>query len=316
MSDERSLAGTKGAWLTHGALLVVQVAFASQAVEGKLAMMPREAGGGGVDPWALALTRMAGGALFFQTFSWLAGAKWRSPTTGREKAQLLGLSLLGIVLNQTLFLMGLRTTTSVSAALLSVLIPVFTAALSVAFRVERSSARLWLGLAISVAGVLHLTGVRSVDRGAVLVTVNSLCYSAYLVLARNLVRRLGAFTVVTWAFTFGALVFAPFAAPSLVRDVPGWTGKSWVLVAWVLAVPTIVAYVTNAWALARATPSLVTVYIFMQPVLAALLAWAQLGQPVTTTLVVAGALIVLGVSLVATRRIAITGASARTSPRG
>ena len=144
-------------------------------------------------------------------------------------------------------------------------IPVFTAALSVAFRVERSSSRLWLGLAISVAGVLHLTGVRSVDRGAVLVTINSLCYSAYLVLARNLVRRLGAFTVVTWAFTFGALVFAPFAAPSLVRDVPGWTGKSWVLVAWVLAVPTIVAYVTNAWALARATPSLVTVYIFTPP---------------------------------------------------
>jgi drug/metabolite transporter (DMT)-like permease len=285
---------TQSAWRTHGALLLVQVAFATQAVEGKLAMVPRALGGGGVDPWALSLTRMVGGAVFFQLFAWLSG--WRTPTSARDKWQLLGLSLLGIVLNQTLFLMGLRTTTSVSAALLSVLIPVFTAVLSVAFRVEKSSARLWIGLAISVAGVLHLTGVRSVDHGAVLVVINSLCYSAYLVLARNLVRRLGAFTVVTWAFTFGALVFAPFAAPSLLHDLPGWNERSWALVGWVLAMPTIVAYIANAWALGRATPSLVTVYIFMQPPLAALLAWAQLGQPVTSTLVVAGVLIIAGVS--------------------
>lgn len=303
------------AWATHAALLIVQLAFASQAVEGKLAMTARDAGGGGVDPWALALTRMVGGALFFQGFSSVVG--WRTPTTGTDKAKLFGLSLLGIVLNQTLFLVGLRTTTSVSAALISVLIPVFTAALAVAFRVERSSARLWVGLAISVAGVLHLTGVRAVDRGAVLVVVNSLCYSLYLVLARNLVRRLGAFTVVTWAFTFGALAFAPFALPSLVRDAPEWTGRSWALVLWVLAMPTIVAYVANAWALGRATPSLVTVYIFLQPPLAALLAWAQLGQPVSRTVLFAGALIVVGVSIVASRRAEpVTGASRRTSPRG
>lgn len=309
------MSAAKGPWRTHAALLVVQLAFASQAVEGKLAMIPRTQGGGGVDPWALSLTRMLGGALFFQMFSRVVG--WRSPTSWRDKAQLLGLSLLGIVLNQTLFLVGLRTTTSVSAALLSVLIPVFTAALSVAFLVEKSSARLWLGLGVSILGVLHLTGIRSVDHGAVLVTLNSLCYSAYLVLARGLVQRLGAFTVVMWAFTFGAFVFAPFAGPSLVRDLPEWSARSWALVAWVVAVPTIVAYVANAWALGRATPSLVTVYIFLQPPLTALLAWAQLGQALTRTLVVAAMLIVAGVLLVVTRRATpLTAVAERTSLPG
>lgn len=305
----------KSPWRTHAALLIVQLAFASQAVEGKLAMAPRAAGGGGVDPWALSLTRMLGGALFFQAFSWAVG--WRMATSTRDKVQLFGLSLIGIVLNQTLFLVGLRTTTSVSAALLSALIPVFTVALSVAFLVEKSSTRLWLGLAISILGVLHLTGIRAVDHGAVLVTLNSLCYSAYLVLARGLVRRLGAFTVVMWTFTFGALVFAPFAAPSLVRDLPEWSVRSWVLVAWVVAVPTIVAYMANTWALGRATPSLVTVYIFLQPPLTALLAWVQLGWPVTRTLVVAALLIVAGVLLVVTRRtLPLTVAAARTSLPG
>ncbi len=54
---------------THAALFVVQVAFAVGAVEGKLAMRPTSGAGHageGVDPFALAMARMLGAAVFFQ----------------------------------------------------------------------------------------------------------------------------------------------------------------------------------------------------------------------------------------------------------
>ena len=56
-------------------------------------------------------------------------------------------------------------------------------------------------------------------------------------------------------------------------------------------------------ALGRSGPTLVTIYIYMQPVIAALLAWAQLGQPLTPRLVTAAAFIVAGVAIVVSRPI-------------
>ncbi len=311
-----------GAYRTHLALAVVQIAFASQAVEGKIVMSPSALGGEAVAPVALAMTRMAGAALFFLVVTRVArpgrAASWRTrtPTTARDHLALAGLSVLGIVLNQTLFLLGLRLTTPVSAALLSVTIPVFTAALAVLSRVERPSARLGVGLVLALFGVLWLVGVRSVDRGALLVSINAVCYSTYIVSARSVIRRLGALTVVTWIFVWGALLFAPVGAPALVRDVVHWSPRAWAFVAYILLMPTIVAYSCNAWALGRSSPTLVTIYIYAQPVLAALLAWVQLGQPLSARLAFAAALILAGVGVVATRPARASSPSPRTSPRG
>ncbi len=294
-------------WKIHASLWVVQIAFASQAVEGKVAMASIASGGGGVHPVALAMTRMLGAAIFFVAFTRARRARGLSargalaPTTLRDKLVIAGLSVIGISLNQTLFLVGLRQTSSTAAALLSVTIPVFTAALAVAMRIEKVSTKLVGGLALAVVGVVWLTGVRAIDRGAAIVTVNSLSYSLYLVLSRRVIQRLGALTVVTWLFVFGALSFAPLGVPALVANAPTWTSKSIMFVAYIVAMPTIVAYLCNAWALARTTPSLVTIYISVQPLLAALLAWVQLGQALTSRLAVAGSFILAGVALVVTR---------------
>ncbi len=293
----------KDAWKTHAALWIVQLAFASQAVEGKVAMADFAQGGAGIDPVALAMARMTGAAVFFVVFTSARGVL--AKTTTRDKLAIAGLSVLGITLNQTLFLVGLRLTSSTAAALLSVTIPVFTAGIAAAMRVERISTVLALGLGLAVVGVLCLTGVSSIDRGAAIVTVNSLSYSSYLVLSRKLIQKVGALTVVTWLFVFGAFSFAPIGVPALVSNVPHWTARSVGFVAYIVAAPTIVAYLANAWALGRSSPSLVTIYVSVQPLLAALLAWVQLGTPLTERLVVAAAFILAGVALVVTRPVSV-----------
>jgi len=292
-------------WKTHVSLWVVQVAFASQAVEGKVAMADVAAGGGGIGPLALAMARMLGAAAFFVAFTRSRGLLTK--TTAHDKLVLAGLSVLGITLNQALFLVGLHRTSPTAAALLSVTIPVFTATLAVALRIERASTAMVGGLMLALVGVLWLTGIRAVDRGAATVTVNALCYSTYLVLSRRSIQRLGALTVVTWLFVFGALSFMPLGMPALIASVPQWTARSYALVAYIVVVPTIVAYLCNAWALGRSTPSLVTIYVSVQPLLTALLSWLQLGQPLTLRLVVAGAFILAGVALVVTRPVSVSG---------
>lgn len=288
-----------GTWRVHAALVVVQVAFASQTVEGKIAMGPRESGGEGVAPAALAMMRMGGAALAFFALTQAFGL--RNKTTWRDHLTLAGLSVIGISLNQTLFLIGLRSTTPLSAALLSVTIPVFTAVLSVVFRVEKPSVRLAIGFVLALAGVLWLTGVSSVDRGALIVSINSLSYSAYLVLSRRTVQRLGAWTLVTWIFVWGALLFAPYGVPVLIHEAPTWSARGWMFIGYILLMPTLVAYLANAWALGKSSPTLVTIYIYLQPLIAGTLAWVQLGTPLSGRAAIAGALILAGVAVVATR---------------
>lgn len=294
-----------GRWATHAALLVVQVAFGSQAVEGKIAMMPRALGGGGLAPEGIAMARMIGAALFFQALGLVlrdGSERSRSRLGLRDHGWLIVLALLGIAINQTLFLLGLRMTTALSASLLAVSIPVFTALLAVAFRHERASGRLWVGVALALAGALRLTGVRAIDHGAALVLVNSISYSLYLVLGRGVIQRLGAFVVMRWIFTWGAILFLPVGLWPLVHDLGSITPLAAGLLAYIIAMPTIVAYAANAWALGRSSATLVTIYIYMQPLIAASLAYVQLGQPVAPHAAVAGVLILMGVTLVATRR--------------
>ena len=87
-----------------------------------------------------------------------------------------------------------------------------------------------------------------------------------------------------------------------MRGALTWNAHTWALVAVIVVVPTIVAYSANAWALGRSSPTLVTVYVYLQPLLTAVLQWLQLGENVTTRAVVAAALIFAGVIVIATRR--------------
>ena len=304
------LTPSPGAWATHAALLLVQVAFASQAVEAKVAMAPRALGGEEIFPESLAMTRMLGGALFFHAFSYARGLH-AFAISRRDHLALLGLSVIGISANQTLFLLGLRWTTPFAGSLLTATIPIFTAFFAVVFGREKLVGRTVLGLGFGLFGVLFLTGIGSVDRGAIFVALNSFGYAAYVVLSRNVIIRVGAVRSVVWLFTYGALMFAPIGAPALISQLPAITPRGWMYIAYILAMPTIIAYSFNAWALARSSATLVSVYIYLQPLIAGTLAWVQLGQGVSRRAAVAAVAIVAGLAVVASRQGAARGVSSR-----
>lgn len=293
-------------------------------------MLPSGEGGEGIAPETVAMVRMIGGALFFQALELSFSRRARDARTvdrpgegrdaadpsGAEKsrlpwsihARLAGFALLGVAVNQALFLTGLRLSTPFAVSLLGATIPVLAAALAIVSRREPASWRTGGGLALALAGVLWLIGVGpggrtfSLDVGAVLVALNSLSYAAYVVFSRRLVIELGSVRFIAWVFTYGALFFAPVGMPALAAGIGGISARGGLLLAYIVVFPTLLAYGLNAWALARTSPSMVTIYIYLQPLIAALLARVQLGQGVSPRAGTSALLILGGVAVATLKR--------------
>ncbi len=280
----------------HAALLLVQLAFGSLPIEGKLAMSPPF----NVSPEALAMVRIVGGALVFVPAYLFSRAP--KVETLRDRGVLVLLAIFGVALNQALFLRGLSRTSPVSATLLVATIPVFTALVAILAGRDRMNARTAVGLALAVFGVVVLSNFAVPRAGDAMVLMNAASYAIYVVFSKSALARHGTLAVMAWVFGAATILFAPIGAAALVRDVPHWSMGAYALVAYIVLVPTVLAYGVNAWALGRATPTLVTIYIYIQPLVVIALSALQLGQTPAPESLFGGLFILAGVTTVALRR--------------
>ena len=273
--------------------------FATWPIVGKVALKV-------VPSVALVAFRVAGAALAFILIGALRGRI--GSIQKRDWPLLIASSLLGVVLNQWLFVKGLSLTSVINATLLGTLIPVFTLLVSIALRTDRVSLRRIIGICLAAAGVLYLIGPERAEfssatrLGDLLIVTNSLCYGAYIVISKDLMKRYSALTVITWIFIVGSVATVPFGAMSVshapLADV---RPAIWLAIVYIVLVPTVGAYYLNAWALGRVAPSTVAVYIYLQPLIAFSLAPLLLGEKLSWRTLVAASLIFAGV-LVVTRR--------------
>jgi drug/metabolite transporter (DMT)-like permease len=273
--------------------------FATWPIVGKIALRA-------VPSVALVALRVAGAALAFILLGAIRGRVGRIQR--RDWPLLVASSLLGVVLNQWLFVKGLSLTTVINATLLGTTIPIFTLLVSIALRTDRASLRRILGILLSAGGVVYLMGPGSVEfssatrLGDLLIVTNSLCYGTYIAISKDLMTRYSALTVITWIFIVGSIATMPVGAIS-ISHVPlaSVSATVWLAIAYIVVVPTVGAYYLNAWALGRVAPSTVAVYIYLQPLIAFSLAPLLLGEKLNWRTIVAAVLIFAGV-LVVTRR--------------
>jgi drug/metabolite transporter (DMT)-like permease len=282
----------------HVALLAVQVIFGTWPILGKIALRALPSTG-------LVAIRVGGAAFAFLL---LLGARRRVDVPRRaDLARLALYSLLGVVLNQFLYIKGLSLSTAVNAALINASIPVFTLVVGALLGYERLSARAALGTLVAAAGVVYLIDPLRADLtggtmlGNLLLVANTLCYGAYLAVSQDVFRRYGALTAMTWLFAIGSLAAVPFGGYHLAQSgVQGVGTEVWLVLVYTVLIQTVGAYYLNAWALERVTPSTVAVYIYLQPLFAFALAPLFLGAEERLGLRhgVAAALIFAGVAVV------------------
>lgn len=281
----------------HAALLLVQVAFGTLPIEGKIVMSAPY----NVAPHALAMMRILGGAgVFVLAYALTPSAP--KVSSWRDRLTLAVLAIFGVALNQALFLYGLSRTSPVSATLLIATIPVFTSLFAVLAGRDRMTLRTGLGLGLAVFGVVVLSGFAVPATGDTFVLLNAASYAVYMVFSKSSLARHGTLAAMAWIFGAATILFAPIGGLVLVHDVQHWTLEAFGYVAFVVLVPTVLAYGVNAWALARATPTLVTIYIYFQPLVVLVLSAVQLHQTPKIASLIGGLFILAGVTTVAMRK--------------
>jgi len=294
MSSSSSLAERTIA--PHLALILVQIMFGTWPIFGKIVLRS-------MSSTSLVGLRICGAAIVFTLLQPKLGELRRLPK--RVILWLVLSSLLGVVANQLLYVKGLSLTTVINATLLSTTIPVFTLAVSIALGHDRSTLRNIAGIGLAVAGVVYLVDPfrasfsAQTTLGNILVIGNSLCYGAYIAVSRDLVKRYGALNVISWLFIIAAVVALPLSAYAWSVDSLGSVSiGAWITLIYVILIPTVGAYYLNAWALTLVAPSIVAIYIYLQPLMAFGLAPLVLGEDWNSRTLVACALIFAGVAVV------------------
>jgi drug/metabolite transporter (DMT)-like permease len=275
----------------HAALLTVALLFTANYLISKLGMKE-------LSPLSFAWLRVAGSAALL----WLVARGETLPRESRRRVVLF--AVLGVAINQTLFLSGLAFTTIQVAAILITSIPVFAAGAAIALGRERASASRIGGIALACAGALLVVGLEGLHGtgrsllGAVMILANCLAYALYLVLSKPDMAHLSARALVARMFALGTVLMLPVAAVPLWREQ--WAAispRAWLALALVIVGPTVAAYLLQAWALRYADSSVVASYTYVQPVLATILGAVFLGERVRPVVVLAGVMIFAGVWL-------------------
>jgi drug/metabolite transporter (DMT)-like permease len=284
----------------HLALIAVQVLFATWPIVGKIALRT-------VPSVALVGFRVAGAALTLLILARVSGTFQKIETA--DWPLVIASSLLGLVFNQLLFTKGLSLTTAINATLLSTTIPISTLLVGVVLGTDRATLRRLLGIALAAAGVIYLIGPGRAEfssgtrTGDALIVSNSLCYGAYIAVSKNLMKHYHPLTVITWIFVIGCVITVPAAAISLAHvSLSTISGRVWLAILYIIVLPTAGAYYLNGWALARVPPSTVAVYIYLQPLIAFVIAPIILGESLSFHAVIASLLIFAGVLVVTRRR--------------
>jgi drug/metabolite transporter (DMT)-like permease len=223
----------------------------------------------------------------------------------KDFLMLLKCAVFGVAANMLLFFKGLAITTPINAAILMVTTPLFVAFFSFFLLNEKVTKLKVIGLCFGVFGaILLLLGPSQSFNsttlwGDLMVMTNAIIYAYYLIIAKPLLHKYSPLTVIKWTFFFGGLLVIPFGFTEL-KEVQ-WQAipnSIWSAIIFLIIGATFITYVLNAWALRNANATLVGAYIYLQPVLATIIAVSMGKDSLTLPKVLFSLLIFTGVYLV------------------
>ncbi len=211
--------------------------------------------------------------------------------TLKDKMILLGGAFFGMSFNQLMFLLGLETTSTIDAAIISSLVPVFVMILAAFILHEPITGKKAMGVAIGMAGALLIvfssrgsSQGSSSTTGIILSTVAGISYAVYLIINRTVVTRYSPVTISKWMFLFAAILMLPFGAKSLIQS-PAMTTAAplsvYLRLGFIILGPTFLSYLLVPISLKFIRPTTVSMYNYLQPLVASSIAIA-IGQDILT----------------------------------
>ncbi len=257
-------------------------------------------------PSAFILLRVMG-ALFLFSFSYFIFFFQKIELKDILRFAICG--LFGVAINQLFFFEGLNLTTPINAAIVMTTNPILVMLLSFIIVKEAISFKKILGITLGFIGASTLIlSDGAIDlssnnsTGNLFVFINATSYGLYLVIVKPLLNKYHPLTVLFYVFAFGLLFVLPFGYDDLTIVKWGTIPVNIYLeIIFVVVCTTFIAYLLNSSALKTLTASTVSIYIYLQPILASLFAIFLGADFLDEKKIIASVLIFSGVYLVSIR---------------
>jgi len=284
----------------HILLFIVNLIYAGNYTVAKIAMPVY------IAPEAFIVIRASVGAL---TFFFIQSIWVKEKIDPKDWFQLVLCGLFGIAINQLMFFKGLALTSPINASLIMITVPIIVILISAIALRERITYTKFFGVMLGLFGaaIIILSGKKIADltisKGDFFIFLNATSYAIYLILVKSIMKKYEAITVMRWVFFFGLLMVIPFGVFQL-QDIEwhAFPQKVWLAVAYVLVGTTILTYLLNGVALKISSSALVSTYIYLQPLMATIIAILSKHDTLNYKKIIAAVFIFFGVYLVSYKR--------------
>lgn len=254
--------------VAHICILTASICWGLMSPIGKAAMQ------NGIDGLNLVYLRAFGGAILFWITSFFL---CREHIPAKDILAFAGAGVLGLIGNQCCFTIGLSITTPSNASIVTTSLPIFAMILSAIILKEPITGRKALGVGIGCSGalILILSSAAAHDsrigdiRGDLMCIFAQFSFALYLALYRDYLRRYSPITVSKWMFTWASLLLAPFILPHMAHTDWQSVGlAAWSEAGFVVFFGTYIAYLLMQIAQSTLRPTVVSIYNYVQPVVA------------------------------------------------
>lgn len=290
----------------HLALIIVGILYAVNYIVAK-GIMPDFIG-----PSGFIFYRVYGATVLF----WIVHRFISKEKIAREDyPKFIQAALFGVAINQLFFFNGLNITSPLNASVIMTSNPILVLLAAAVILKERITTTKVAGIALGLVGSLMLIilpvllGYSDIEwkagdpLGDAMILINAVSYGIYLVTVKPLMAKYEPMTVIKWVFTFGCVLIFPFSYSQAMEvdwsNMPTdilWGGG------YVVVGVTFLAYFLNVFAMKTVSPSVVSAYIYLQPVLAGSLSIAMGMEELHWIKILATIMIFSGVYLVSFRK--------------
>jgi drug/metabolite transporter (DMT)-like permease len=258
---------------------------------------------GYIKPLALVSMR----SLFAAGLFWITSLFLPKETVSRKDLlYLLGCSFFGVVINQILFLAGLNLTSPINSSIIISTNPIFAFVFAALILKENITFLKGSGLAIGLSGVLLLilqNGTpdlaSSTFLGDVFTMINTISWALYTVIIKRMLEKYHPVTVMKWTFFFG--MFTTIPAGYSQWSTMDWSSipvKGYLSIGFVIVFATYLGYLLISFGLRRLSPTIVSTYTYINPIIAAYLASLMGQDHIDLVMVISALLIFTGVFVV------------------
>lgn len=258
-------------------------------------------------PRAIIMFRVVLATIIFWLITYLLGI--RQKVEPKDFKRLALCALFGVATNQILFFEGLNLTTPINAGIIMTTVPVLVLIFAHYILHEKITTNKVAGIILAGTGaaLVILSGGRfdfssGTFAGNLMVFLNASSFAFYLILIKPLMSKYHPLVIIKWIFLIGTVIVIPICiGPFLESDFQALPLRIWASLAYIVVFTTAIAYYLNNYSMKVVSPTVTGTFIYLQPILASVVAISLGMDRLTWVEVVASILIFTGVYFVSRR---------------